>query len=175
MTIDELTPFGDRILVRPDAKIDTFAGGIIAPQVAPADNPNYYSVSGVVLKLGDGYYEHVYECLNHQCRYQSRRTVGDYCPVCKATQAVAVVDLERHAFDVQVGDRVLFGRFAGKQIEVDEDPRALDSQQPRVLMMRESEIIAIVDGDEELRPGYTAAEFNKASKGLTPEVRTVIR
>lgn len=169
MTLDEVRPFGDRVLVKPDPKVETFAGGLIqAPQSVLADNPNYYTVSGVVVKLGAGYREDVYECLNQQCRYQTRRTVGEYCPVCKATQKLLYVEDRVLPFAVAVGDRVLFGRFAGKQIEIGDD-------RARYVMLREVEITGIVDGAAELMPGYQAANFNKASKGLTPEVTTVPR
>lgn len=130
MKLEEVGVFADRILVRPDPKEAVSEGGLHIPETVLADNPNYFYVSGVVLKLGDGYREDVYECLNHQCRYQTRRTVGEYCPVCKATQNLAYADSGVHAFGVRVGDRVLFGRFAGKQIEVTE--RWMFSQKTRL-------------------------------------------
>lgn len=204
MTLEELKPFGDRIVVRPDAKIDTSEGGLYIPQVVLADNPNYYTMTGVVVRLGDGYREDVYQCQNQQCGYESRRTVGEYCPVCKATQKLAYADSGVHAFDVKVGDRVLFGRFAGKQVEVEEtwdvfpgrpptdDERARhqgpgeivlsvnafshsEKKRVKVLIMREVEVLGILDGDEQVKPGYQGAEWNKPSKGLTPEVNTIVR
>ena len=118
MTLAEVRPFGDRLLVRPDPKLQTTEGGLIIPDVVTADNPNYFTMTGVVLKLGDGIREDVYRCQNAQCRHESRRTVGERCPICGATQALRQAD-ERRPFDCAVGDRVLFNRFAGKQIEVD--------------------------------------------------------
>lgn len=180
MTLEEIQPFGDRLLVLPDPKAATSAGGLHIPDVVLADNPNYFYVSGTVLKLGDGYREDVYECCNQQCRYQARRTVGEYCPVCKATQRLVSSDLEVRPFDVQVGDRVLFGRFAGKQLECEVDSqgygKAWDRPRVTVLMMREVEILGVLTGDEQAMPGYQSADFRqKATSGLTPEVTTVVR
>lgn len=199
MTLDQIIPFGDHVLVRPDPKHETSDGGLHIPQTVLADNPNYYTVSGVVVKLGDGYREDVYECQNHQCRYQYRRTVGEYCPVCKASQKLAYADSDQHPFDVAVGDRVLFGRFAGKQIEAElpnapkqvgddftaefqlgqvpalRDAMGWKKPTAKFLMMREVEILGILDTQAKVTPGYQAANFNKASAGLTPEVSTVIR
>lgn len=194
MTLDEIRPFGDRILVRPDAKHAQTEGGLHIPETVLADNPNYYYVSGVVVKLGDGYREDVYECCNQQCRYESRRTVGEYCPVCKATQKLAYADSGVHQFDLNVGDRVLFGRFAGKQIEVEAQQLfsvelhtqydglllGISTHEPpiektRYLLMREVEVLGVLDTDARVTPGYEAAKWNKPTKGLTPEVTTVPR
>ena len=166
MTLDELRPFGDRLLVRPDPRPE-MAGVIHIPQTVQADNPNFYSMTGTVLKLGDGVREDVYECCNRQCRYESRRTVGERCSLCGATQVLAYAGSGVHQFDLSVGDRIVFGRFAGKQIEI-EDSAAPESQQQRVLIMREVEVIGVLDGDETVLPGYESARWNKPTKGITP-------
>jgi co-chaperonin GroES (HSP10) len=189
MTLDEIKPFGDRILVRPDPKHGTSEGGIVIPETVNADNPNMFTMTGTVLKLGDGYREDVYECLNQQCRYQSRRTVGEYCPVCKATQALAYADSGRHAFDVQVGDRVLFGRFAGREVEVTALVDAADpvmirdgmwytpqrTDKSTMVLMREVEVLGILDHAADVRQVYEAPKMGKVTKGLTPEVTQVPR
>lgn len=180
MTIAELRPHGDRLLVRPDPKHETSEGGLVITEVVLADNPNYYTMSGVVLKLGDGVREDVYACVNHQCRYECRRTVGERCPICGAVQKLVSADSGAHAFDVRVGDRIMFGRFAGKQIEVEPDPAwdmfmashrlPMLGHARRVLMMREIEVLGVLTGDERVMPGYEPAKWNKPTAGLTPTV-----
>lgn len=167
LSIDGIRPFGDRILVRPDPQVETI-GSIVVPQTVKADNPNYYTMTGTVIRLGDGFREDVYECQNRQCGYQSRRTVGDYCPICKASQKLLYADSGLHAFDVAVGDRVVFGRFAGKQIEVDAgQPWGVPT--PKYLVIREVEIIGVLSGDEQVLPGYQGAKMGKASSGVTAD------
>lgn len=166
MTIDELRLIGDRVLVRPDAKEDRSEGGLVIPEVVLADNPNYYYVTGVVVKLGQGVRDDVYECANQQCRYQARRQAGERCPVCSATQRF-MSSGDRRPFDVKIGDRVHFGRFAGKQIEVDGGER--------LLVMREIEIRGVLDDAARVTPGYEPARWNKPTTGLTPEITTVPR
>lgn len=51
---------------------------------------------------------------------------------------------------VKAGDRVVFSRYAGKQIEVD--------GRHRVLMLKEPEIIGFAD-TEQIQPGYQAPKF----------------
>lgn len=158
--LEDVRPFGDRILVRPDPRPE-MAGAIHIPQTVTADNPNYYSMTGTVLKLGDGVREDVYECCNRQCRHQCVRQVGERCPLCGATQLLREAG-ERHQFDLKIGDRVVYGRFAGKQIE------GVDGEAERPIMMREVEVIAVLDGDETVLPGYQPASWNKPTKGVTP-------
>lgn len=186
MRLDEIRLFGDRILVRPDPKEAQSEGGLFIPETVLADNPNFYYVTGTVVALGDGYREDIYECANAQCRYQARRTAGEYCPVCKATQVLAHVG-ERRPFEVRVGDRVHFGRFAGKQIELTLnwlgpiettviDGHLVDvrsgmiNDKAKYLIMREVEVQGIVTDNARVTPGYEAARWNKPTKGLTPIV-----
>ena len=120
MTEAQIRPFGDRVLVRPDAVETVTPRGIVIPDAVLADNPNYYSVTGIVLRLGDG---------------------------------IRDEDGERRPFDVRVGDRVKFNRYAGTQIEVERE-----GQRPeRLLMLREPLILAVVEGDHRLMPGYMQA------------------
>jgi len=44
---------------------------------------------------------------------------------------------EVRALDLKVGDRVLFGKYSGTEVKVDED---------EYLVMREDDIMAIIDG-----------------------------
>lgn len=43
---------------------------------------------------------------------------------------------ERRALDVKVGDKVLFGKYAGTEVKIDNDD---------YLMMREDEILAVIE------------------------------
>lgn len=137
LTLDQITPVKDQVLVVPDPVKAISDGGIHIPETVRADNPNYYTMTGVVVKVGLG----------------------------------AFVDGERKPVAVQAGDRVVFGRYAGKQIEVHEAVFWPDAHDPilaaiqnhdvlwrskRVLMLREPEIIGKTDG-EYIEPGYQAA------------------
>lgn len=44
---------------------------------------------------------------------------------------------ETRALDVKVGDKVLFGKFAGNEVKVDDED---------VLVMREEDILAVLEG-----------------------------
>lgn len=187
MKVDDLRMFGDRLLVRPDPRPDESPGGIILPELQRDANPNYYTMTGTVVAVGDGVRFDVWECLNHQCRYRSRRTAGEYCPICKATQALAFYGDERQALDVVPGDRIVYGRFAGKQIELHEatpkgrgsfcadcpaDGRCMDAcyrlrETARYLIMREVEVIGVVPEGVTVMPGYEEAKWSKPTKGLT--------
>lgn len=176
MTVDDLRLIGDRILVRPDPKEAVSEGGLVIPETVLADNPNYYYVSGVVVKLGDGWREDVYECSNQQCRYRSRRTAGEYCPICRASQTLYAVGDGRRPFDVKVGDRVHFGRFDGKQVDLT-DPMG-DLQRvslhlqmlglTRFLILREVEIRGVLTDGARVTSGYVPASRGRVTPGLTP-------
>ena len=170
LTLDQVRPFGDRILVRPDAKHTLTESGLHIPEVVQADNPNYYNMHGIVVRLGDGVRD-------------EDGVLGPY--------------------SVKVGDRVVFNRYAGKQIEI-EDPVDLGDQARdainadgrnkivsveafgqtviqeaaramreapktyRYLMMHEHEALLVVDGEHRIAPVYEAPKWNKPSEGLTP-------
>ncbi len=68
---------------------------------------------------------------------------------------------------MQVGDRVLFNRFSGKQIECGVEDATCGSCSDTLLIMREIEIMGVVTGDEKVLPGYEAPKWNKPTAGLT--------
>jgi co-chaperonin GroES (HSP10) len=165
LTVDQLDMFGDRILIDPDPKHEESEGGLVIPQTVLAGNPNYFNMTGVVLKLGDGIRRHEYECIN--CQVSTPMNDGP-CPGChqplgNSNARVAETDLERHPFDVQVGERVMFGRFAGKQVEL----LTPSGDTKRFLIMRESEVLGIVEGEHRITPGYKAPKWGRVSNGLT--------
>jgi co-chaperonin GroES (HSP10) len=112
--------FGDRVLIDPDPKHEQSEGGLFIPPAVLKDNPNYYNMTGVVLQLGDGVMRHTFQCIN--CLALAPQDEGP-CPGChqplgnKNTRLFEAGD-GRYEFGVSVGERVLFNRFAGKQVEI---------------------------------------------------------
>lgn len=144
LTIDQITPIKDQVLVLPDPVKTVTAGGIHIPETVNANNPNYYTMTGVVVRTGQGRIEN-----------------GERVPVA-----------------VKAGDRIVFWRYCGKQIEVETEvflPDAHDpalaavqnervlTQRHRVLMMRESDVMGLAEG-EYVAPGYVAPKWS-ATKG----------
>lgn len=180
LRVDQLAMFGDRVLVDPDPKHEQSEGGLHIPETVLADNPNYYNMTGIVVRLGDGVMRHTFQCIN--CLALAPQEDGP-CPGChqplgnKNTRLFEAGD-ERYAFGVEVGERVLFNRFAGKQVELVTAPPwrvmslGIHDQSPplpkhRFLIMRESEILGIVEGAHRILPGYQAPKWGKVKDGLT--------
>lgn len=126
--VECIRPLKDQVLVLPDPVRTMTAGGLHIPQVVTSDNPNFYTMTGRVLKVGPGGFES--------------------CVKDKTTKALTWSG-ERTPLDVQAGDRVVFSRYAGKQLPTI----------PRCLMLREHEILGIAEG-EYVEPGYQAAKFS---------------
>lgn len=209
LRVDQLAMFGDRVLVDPDAKHERSEGGLHIPPAVLRDNPNYYNMTGIVVALGDGVMRHTFQCLN--CLALAPQDEGP-CPGChqplgNKNTRLYEADPDRYAFAVAVGDRVLFNRFAGKQIELeeawlfrrplrpsphgnwleefgdftvpdyavrnepknwlDETPREQKRHARNFLIMRESEILGVVDGDHRITPGYQAPKAGRVTEGLT--------
>ena len=117
-----LKPFGDRLLVKPDPQ-KTQIGLIHIPEMVNADNPNYFTMTGVVVDKGAGAYD---------------EELGEIAPI-----------------EAEIGERVLFGRFAGKQVQHEGSIH---------LLMRAPEVLMLVEGDHAVRPGYQAAEWRRAKR-----------
>lgn len=117
LTVDQIRPIRNQVLVRPDPPPTVSAGGIHIPETVNANNPNYYTMTGVVMATGKGAHD------------------GEAF----------------HPINVKPGDRVVFSRYAGKQIEV--------AGRQRVMILRESELIALSDG-EHVQHGYQAAKHS---------------
>lgn len=183
--VDQLQMFGDRVLVDPDPKHEQSEGGLHIPQTVLADNPNYFNMTGIVVKLGDGVMRHTFQCLN--CLTLTPDDEGP-CPGChqplgNRNTRLFEASPDRYQFGVQVGERVLFNRFAGKQVELRthhmcrqeyRDGTVLNlvtewepTLEKRFLIMRESEILGVVEGEHRIVPGYKAPKWGKVSDGLT--------
>ena len=146
-----LRPIKDQIVVLPDPPVAQL-GVIVIPETVLADNPNYFNMTGTVVALGAGVRRHVFQCIN--CQALAPQDDGP-CPGCHQplgnfNARLFDADLERHPFDVQVGERVLFNRYAGKQITC-EDDRTL------YLVMREVDVLGVVTDAHQVLPGYMDA------------------
>jgi co-chaperonin GroES (HSP10) len=198
LRLDQLQMFGDRVLIDPDPKHEQSEGGLFIPPAVLKDNPNYYNMTGVVVQLGDGVMRHTFQCIN--CLALAPQDEGP-CPGChqplgnKNTRLFEAGD-GRYEFGVSVGERVLFNRFAGKQVEIIEEYTVIPFHPPsaeeierfykagevtvsvsgepyderktkRMLIMREIEILGVVEGEHRIVPGYQAPKWGRVSDGLT--------
>lgn len=114
LTLDEIHPTQDRVLVKPDPVPTVTPGGIHIPETVNADNPNYYTMTGTILKVGPG--------------------------------ARDSEDGRRLAIPVEIGQRIVFGRYEGKQVVVDG---------VTLLLMRAEKIMGLAD-EERVQHGYEA-------------------
>jgi co-chaperonin GroES (HSP10) len=198
LRLDQLQMFGDRVLIDPDPKHEQSEGGLFIPPAVLKDNPNYYNMTGVVVQLGDGVMRHTFQCIN--CLALAPQDEGP-CPGChqplgnKNTRLFEAGD-GRYEFGVSVGERVLFNRFAGKQVEIEQSWDVFPGRPPseadrathegpgeivlsvneyshtekrpkRMLIMREIEILGVVEGEHRIVPGYQAPKWGRVSDGLT--------
>lgn len=95
-----MQPLGDRILVKPLEATERMSGGVIIPDVAQ-EKPQ----QGIVIAIGDGV---------------SKRevTLDDGLPFSQKVQ------LSR----IQPGDRVLYGKYAGSEITIEDVPYLVVSE-----------------------------------------------
>jgi chaperonin GroES len=98
MTVLQITPLHDRVMVRRLEEKETAKGGIIIPDTAK-EKP----LEGEVMSVGAGKIEN-----------------GQRVPL-----------------DVKVGDRILFGKYTGSDITIDDQ---------EYLILREEEILAKLSG-----------------------------
>ncbi|MBI4867530.1 MAG: co-chaperone GroES [Candidatus Wallbacteria bacterium] len=92
-----LTPLGDRVVIKPAEEEEKTAGGIYLPETASKDKP----FKGEVMAVGRGK-------LNDKG--------------------------ERQPLEVKVGDKVIYSKYAGTEIKVNEQ---------KLLIVREEDILAI--------------------------------
>lgn len=111
-----IKPIRGQVVVRPDPPAAPSAL-IIVPDSVKADNPNYFTETGVVVALA----EHSYTEDGEDAR----------------------------PFDVHIGDRVHFNRYAGKQVTCTDDSTLY-------LVMLEKEITCVIDGEHAILHGYQA-------------------
>ncbi len=93
--MSKITPYGDRVVVRPVREEEVLASGLVIPDTAK-DKPQ----QGEVVGVGPG-------------------RIDD--------------SGKRIPLEVQIGDRILFGRYAGNEIKLGND---------EYLVLKESDILA---------------------------------
>ena len=93
----KLRPLADRLVVKPQEKEETFAGGLVLPETAK-EMPQ----QGEVIAKGEGRKDD---------------------------------DGKRIPMDVEVGDTVLYAKYAGTEVKIDGE---------KYLILKESDILAIV-------------------------------
>lgn len=119
----------DRILIRPDKASDEIAGLIL--QQHEREKP----VIGTVLVVGPG---------RHQYNVKLDITVPVTPEVINRLDQLVDKIRQPVDFGVKVGDRVLYGRYAGTKVK---------HQGEEVLFIRASDVLSILeDGDEGFEP-----------------------
>ena len=63
-------------------------------------------------------------------------------------------DGKRSALDVKAGDQILFGKYSGQEIKLDG---------VEYLIMKEDDVLAVIDGDAAAKPAAAAAKKPAAS------------
>ena len=164
MRLSEIRLFGDRVLVRPDVRDPLSDGGAIQiPDSVLSHNPNYYSMTGTVVRIGDGVAMHEWQC--RHCGRIGPEHKGA-CPglgcgwILQVPNLVLWASGPKRPLSVHVGDRILYNRYSGKQLDV-------TGQRTRLLLMREHEVYGLVEGAHRIRPGYEAPKWGKPTEGLT--------
>lgn len=112
--MSKVTPLADRVIIKRTVEPESITpGGIVIP-----DNARTTSQEGTVVAVGRG------------------KRVGDqpkYYPVGGGDDVVERWEYE--PLQVKVGDRVLFGKYAGSEISIDDVPHVI---------MREDELLAVI-------------------------------
>lgn len=109
-----VVPLYDRVLLRKEDAEEVTRGGIVIPQNAAVP-----SVTGVCLAVGTG-----------------RNYDGPGFSRARSEQGDVETTFERPKMIVRVGDRCVFGKFSGAQVDVDGET---------LFLCREDEILAIIE------------------------------
>ena len=118
-------PLHDRIIVQRIEEGEQKVGGIIIPDSAK-EKPQ----QGKVIAAGNG------KVKDDGTRTPLDVKAGDVVAVGKGKR---LEDGKVVPLDVQVGDRILFGKYSGSDIKLDGE---------EYLIMREDEVLAVLDGGE---------------------------
>ena len=144
MTVN-ITPLHDRVLVRRLEEKETVKGGIIVPDMGLARrlvhgkaSPVHHDGQGLFAGLPPSFEAGRYHSL-------AATRVPDELEVCATcdegeVMAVGAGKIEkgrRVPLEVKVGDRILFGKYTGSDIKIDEQ---------EYLILREDEILARISG-----------------------------
>ena len=119
-----LRPLGDRILIKPEKPADqTDSGLYLAEHPKPEE-------AGTVVAVGS--------CA-HPLKHEAEEVAEDLEDDGYATAASLLRQATQREPSVKVGDYVIFSWTAGQRIQIDDSDEVY-------LMMRESDVLAVVEG-----------------------------
>lgn len=129
-----LRPLGDRVLIRPDAAPTQTESGLHLVEHWPDE------VSGTVIAVGTPKHPKAEQAEGIARRLDSA-LFGSGSAATKACSEAATLLRVLTAREpvVSVGDRVLFSRIAGQDVQIDDT---------RYVLMREADLLAVLDAEE---------------------------
>lgn len=127
-----MLPLGDRVLIEPDAPAVQTTSGLHLVEHWPDE------VSGRVAAIGRPRHPRKDEAFKHADwleRYIEALALSRGCSVAPTAQLLR--ELTGREPDVAVGDRVIFSRAAGQEVQINDT---------RYFLMRESDLLAVLEG-----------------------------
>ena len=124
-----LRPLGDRVLIRPDVAPTQTQSGLHLVEHWPDE------VSGTVIAVGTPKHPKADEAEALASQFCS----DEECQCSDRAAAQLLRELTAREPVVAVGDRVLFSRIAGQDVQIDDT---------RYVLMREADLLAVLDADE---------------------------
>ena len=118
MSISNLQPLDDRVLIKPDPQEDTVKGFLVDDDKRPK------KLTGTVVLVGTG-------VPLHNVKLNIEGTVGDVTAIKELINLIK----EGRPMKVKEGDRVHYGQFAGTRIPIDNE---------EYIMLRESDVFMII-------------------------------
>lgn len=126
-----LRPLGDRVLIRPDVAPTQTQSGLHLVEHWPDE------VSGTVIAVGTPKHPRKDEAFEMAKNLDSWTAAMGMRVFANAAQLLR--ELTAREPIVSVGDRVLFSRIAGQDVQIDDT---------RYVLMREADLLAVLDADE---------------------------
>jgi len=124
----DLIPLGDRVLIKPDVVKTTTDSGLHLVEHWPDE------VSGVVVAIGRPAHPRKAEAF--AMAETLEQDVSPHFLPCVGAAAQLLRDLTGREPVVAVGDRVIFSRVAGQDIQIDDT---------RYVLMREADLLAVLE------------------------------
>lgn len=117
-----IRPLNDRVIIKRTSAVETITpGGIVIPEQA-RERPQ----EGIVIAVGPG----------NRSKDASAQPIVFYDPKADPKPSSEYIAAARLALDLKVGERVLFGKFAGTEIKLDGED---------YLIMREDDILGVIE------------------------------